>query len=68
MTGNKELNGCPFCGQTDDGNGALSVLKNNNNGKRLVFCENCEANGPRKTTAEEAIAAWNRRAVCAEQK
>jgi len=53
---------CPFCGQADEGNSELSVKKNNINGNRAVFCENCMTHGPQKATKEEAIEAWNRRA------
>jgi Lar family restriction alleviation protein len=64
----KELKPCPFCGQEDDGSNdsGLFVIQDKN-GARFVFCEVCEAKGPRikcddvTEAVDKAKAAWNMR-------
>lgn len=52
-----KINGCPFCGATGagdvwSGGDAISMF--------AVFCDSCDATGPRCATRERAILAWNK--------
>ena len=57
------LKPCSFCGQPP----CVDVQQTNYAPKTdttfwAVWCEECKATGPEKTTPQEAIAAWNTRA------
>jgi len=69
MTDNKELKRCPFC------RGKAELVRNVSNNWKwyFVICNNdkCKitlSTAPHFKRKSEAIAAWNRRAICAEQK
>lgn len=51
-----KLAACPHCGS-----GSLSM--SNYHKPFYVFCDDCDADGPKERTEAKAIAAWNRRFV-----
>jgi Lar family restriction alleviation protein len=61
MTDTARLSPCPHCG-----NAPQPVPQNTSvplafGYTQFIWCEHCNARGPERDTAEEAIAAWNRR-------
>lgn len=61
MSGEK-LKPCPFCGSDR----IVPRDRNEHCDYFLLYCHSCNAEGPNGRTLDEAIAAWNRRAVPAD--
>lgn len=60
MSQSLDLKSCPFCGRV------TGCLHSPEPELHVVQCMNCGARKPCSSTPEEAIAAWNRRAVTVE--
>jgi Lar family restriction alleviation protein len=56
---------CPFCGAKEGDKSFPALFDSDESGPSFrwhVYCWECGGQGDSKPTAEEAIAAWNRRA------